>query len=170
MKLIGQEIDDEPHQQKTDDDLRLVFQTGPKKYMPHADPALHCKQPLGYSFFPYEIGAIPKSWVATTGNLVWSNYHRKVRHTIRLGHSMRITELTKNLGRSLCGDGATSCSAGGRREFLEASVDLELQVVPGSSCSTVKNHEPQPLYYTANGLSIVAFVVGDGNVEHRVLP
>ncbi|CAD6573514.1 MAG: hypothetical protein TREMPRED_000846 [Tremellales sp. Tagirdzhanova-0007] len=35
----------------------------------------YVSRPLGYSKFPKEILAVPASWVATTGNLVWSRDH-----------------------------------------------------------------------------------------------
>lgn len=40
----------------------------------------HVSKPLGYSWFPKEIAPIPKSWVATTGNLVWHKQHEKGGH------------------------------------------------------------------------------------------
>ncbi|KIV89068.1 hypothetical protein PV10_08679 [Exophiala mesophila] len=51
-----------------------------QRYMPHNDPKYHCRQPLGYSWFPKEIVPIPQSWASTTGNLVWSNKHTKGGH------------------------------------------------------------------------------------------
>lgn len=46
----------------------------------HSDPKYHCKKPLGYSFFPYEIAPMPKAWVATTGDLVWHKQHSTGGH------------------------------------------------------------------------------------------
>lgn len=46
--------------------------------MLHENPDFYCHKPLGYAWFPSEIVPIPKSWVATTGNLVWSRYYEKV--------------------------------------------------------------------------------------------
>lgn len=49
-------------------------------YIVHSDPKYHIKQPLGYSYFPYELAPIPVSWVKTTGNLVWHKSHEKGGH------------------------------------------------------------------------------------------
>ena len=49
-------------------------------YFIHGDPQYNIKQPFGYSYFPKEIAPMPKSWVATTGNLVWSKQHSKGGH------------------------------------------------------------------------------------------
>lgn len=35
---------------------------------------------MGYSYYPMELIPIPISWVATTGNLVWSKIHKKGGH------------------------------------------------------------------------------------------
>lgn len=44
-------------------------------YSIHANEKYHCKKPMGYSYFPYEVAPIPKAWAATTGNLVWHKQH-----------------------------------------------------------------------------------------------
>ena len=62
-----------------EDDYRLVFKKGPERYMVHSDPQLFCQKPFGYSWNPKEIAPIPRSWAATTGNLVWFRRHSKVR-------------------------------------------------------------------------------------------
>jgi microsomal epoxide hydrolase len=62
-----------------DDDYRHVFKKGPERYMLHSDPQLFCHKPFGYSWNPREIAPIPRSWAATTGNLVWFRRHAKVR-------------------------------------------------------------------------------------------
>lgn len=49
-------------------------------YYIHKDPEYHIKQPLGYSYFPKELAPMPRSWVATTGNLVWNTQHDKGGH------------------------------------------------------------------------------------------
>lgn len=46
----------------------------------HHDPALYIKKPLGYSWFPKELAPIPRAWVATTGNLVFSRQHESGGH------------------------------------------------------------------------------------------
>ncbi|KIX94634.1 uncharacterized protein Z520_09680 [Fonsecaea multimorphosa CBS 102226] len=48
--------------------------------IPHDDPRHHIKVPMGYSYYPMELIPIPISWVATTGNLVWSKIHKKGGH------------------------------------------------------------------------------------------
>lgn len=44
-------------------------------YFIHKDPKYYIEQPLGYSYFPEEIAPMPKSWVKSTGNLVWAKQH-----------------------------------------------------------------------------------------------
>ncbi|KZP29800.1 alpha/beta-hydrolase [Athelia psychrophila] len=46
----------------------------------HTDPEWHITKPLGYSLFPKEVFPLPKSWVATTGNLVFYKTHNKGGH------------------------------------------------------------------------------------------
>lgn len=51
---------------------------GPK---PDVMPLKHyIDKPLGYSFFPYELAPIPKTWVSKTGNLVWHKEHADGGH------------------------------------------------------------------------------------------
>ncbi|KAJ9610188.1 hypothetical protein H2200_004965 [Cladophialophora chaetospira] len=47
---------------------------------PHDDPKYHIKVPMGYSYYRYEIIPIPADWVATTGNLVFTEKHDKGGH------------------------------------------------------------------------------------------
>jgi microsomal epoxide hydrolase len=42
----------------------------------------HIKVPLGFSSFPKELISLPKSWIATSGNLVFYRDHDKVRHRL----------------------------------------------------------------------------------------
>ena len=63
-----------------DEEYRHVFKKGPERYMLHSDPQLFCHKPFGYSWNPKEIAPIPKSWAATTGNLVWFKQHTKGGH------------------------------------------------------------------------------------------
>lgn len=49
-------------------------------YFIHKDPKYHIDQPFGYSYFPEEIAPMPKSWVATTGNLVFAKQHEHGGH------------------------------------------------------------------------------------------
>ena len=44
------------------------------------DPRWYIIKPLGYSYFPMELAPIPRSWVETTGNLVFWGQHEKVCH------------------------------------------------------------------------------------------
>jgi microsomal epoxide hydrolase len=46
----------------------------------HENPEWHIHKPLGFSWFPKEIAPIPKTWVETTGNLVWHRQHDKGGH------------------------------------------------------------------------------------------
>ncbi|KAF7982194.1 hypothetical protein HWV62_29989 [Athelia sp. TMB] len=46
----------------------------------HDDPAWHITKPLGYSYFPKELYPVPRSWVATTGNLVFYKAHETGGH------------------------------------------------------------------------------------------
>lgn len=49
-------------------------------YFIHGDPKFYIEQPLGYSYFPKELAPMPRSWVATTGNMKWSRSHDKGGH------------------------------------------------------------------------------------------
>lgn len=49
-------------------------------YYIHKDPEYRIDKPLGYSYFPKELAPMPRSWVATTGNLVWTQQHDKGGH------------------------------------------------------------------------------------------
>ncbi|KAJ5289069.1 hypothetical protein N7478_002099 [Penicillium angulare] len=44
------------------------------------DPRWYIKKPLGFSHFPKELAPLPRSWVETTGNLVFWNQHHKGGH------------------------------------------------------------------------------------------
>lgn len=37
-------------------------------------------KPFGYSYYPYELYPVPKSWAATTGNLTFFRAHDKGGH------------------------------------------------------------------------------------------
>ncbi|KIW49581.1 hypothetical protein PV05_11249 [Exophiala xenobiotica] len=73
-----QELIESPQQEWTEDDSRKVFNQGPHRYMLHPDPKYYCHKPLGYSWFPKEIAPVPRSWAATTGNMVWFKSHNEV--------------------------------------------------------------------------------------------
>ncbi|KAF1993185.1 alpha/beta-hydrolase [Amniculicola lignicola CBS 123094] len=38
------------------------------------------EKPMGYSYFPYELGPIPRSWAETTGRMVWFEEHGSGGH------------------------------------------------------------------------------------------
>ena len=59
--------------------LSLRQTTPPKADFTHDNPKRYIHKPLGYSWFHKELAAMPKSWVATTGNLVFHRQHTKVR-------------------------------------------------------------------------------------------
>ncbi|KAJ5619978.1 hypothetical protein N7510_003962 [Penicillium lagena] len=46
----------------------------------HENPEWYIKKPFGFSWFPKEIAPIPRSWVATTGNLVFYRAHKQGGH------------------------------------------------------------------------------------------
>jgi len=52
----------------------------PDQFGAHATPKNHIKKPLGYSWFPKELAPVPRSWVETTGNLVFHRQHSKGGH------------------------------------------------------------------------------------------
>lgn len=51
-----------------------------KEDMLHSYPKFRIDRPLGYSYFPFELAPMPKSWVATTGDLVWYRGHDSGGH------------------------------------------------------------------------------------------
>ena len=44
----------------------------------HSHPDYYCKKPIGYSYFPFELGPVPLAWAKTTGNVVWHRAHKSV--------------------------------------------------------------------------------------------
>jgi microsomal epoxide hydrolase len=42
------------------------------------DPRWYIHKPFGFSFFPRELAPLPRSWIETTGNLVYWEQHKKV--------------------------------------------------------------------------------------------
>jgi microsomal epoxide hydrolase len=46
----------------------------------HENPDWVISKPFGFSWFPYEIVPVPKSWVETTGTLVWWREHEMGGH------------------------------------------------------------------------------------------
>ena len=59
---------------------REFFAANPTPY--HGDPKLKIEKPkaLGYSYFPFELAPIPKSWAEQTGNLAWYREHTEGGH------------------------------------------------------------------------------------------
>ena len=51
---------------------------------------LYVEKPFGYSFFPKELAPTPKSWAATSGNLVHYGQHKSGGH---FAVSLHITSL-----------------------------------------------------------------------------
>ena len=45
---------------------------------PEKKPLRYIQKPLGFSYFPVELFPVPKSWVETTGNLVFWREHQQV--------------------------------------------------------------------------------------------
>ncbi|EPE31760.1 alpha/beta-Hydrolase [Glarea lozoyensis ATCC 20868] len=46
----------------------------------HEDPKWHITKPFGFSWFPKELAPIPRSWAATTGDLVFYRQHDSGGH------------------------------------------------------------------------------------------
>ncbi|RGP74481.1 microsomal epoxide hydrolase [Fusarium longipes] len=55
-------------------------QFNPREGGAHNSPDSKITKPLGYSWFPQELAPIPKSWVETTGNLVFHRSHESGGH------------------------------------------------------------------------------------------
>ena len=55
-----------------------LFGRGDKSTTFHSHPDYYCGKPIGYSYFPFELGPIPLAWAKTTGNIVWHREHKAV--------------------------------------------------------------------------------------------
>ncbi|MCJ1235221.1 hypothetical protein MMC14_003188 [Varicellaria rhodocarpa] len=66
--------------------------TPPKADFTHDNPKRYIHKPLGYSWFHKELAAMPKSWVATTGNLVFHRQHTKGGHFAALESPKQLKE------------------------------------------------------------------------------
>ena len=55
-----------------------LFGKGDKSTTFHSHPDYYCEKPIGYSYFPFELGPIPLAWAKTTGNIVWHRRHEAV--------------------------------------------------------------------------------------------
>jgi microsomal epoxide hydrolase len=54
------------------------FGRGDNSTVFHPHPDWYCKKPIGFSYFPFELGPIPLAWAKTTGNIVWHRAHKTV--------------------------------------------------------------------------------------------
>ncbi|KAJ6078767.1 hypothetical protein N7467_008520 [Penicillium canescens] len=60
------------------------------------DPRWYIHKPFGYSSFPMEIAPLPRSWIETTGNLVFYERHQKGGHFAALEQPDELkSDLTK---------------------------------------------------------------------------
>lgn len=55
-----------------------LFGRGDASTVFHPHPEYYCQKPIGYSYFPLELGPIPLAWAKTTGNIVWHRAHESV--------------------------------------------------------------------------------------------
>ncbi|RVX73342.1 hypothetical protein B0A52_02984 [Exophiala mesophila] len=53
---------------------------GRSAHITHGDPKYYCKKPMGFSWFPQELGPVPRAWVEKTGNLVFHRQHTEGGH------------------------------------------------------------------------------------------
>lgn len=56
------------------------FGRGDNSTVFHPHPDYYCKKPIGFSYFPFELGPIPLAWAKTTGNIVWHKAHKSGGH------------------------------------------------------------------------------------------
>jgi len=59
-------------------------------------------KPSGYSWFPGEIAPIPKSWVATTCNLVWHKEHTEGGHFAAMEMPKELFEDIESFVKQVC--------------------------------------------------------------------
>lgn len=134
---------------------RAYFGSKPRADKPPDDAESYCKKPMGYSYFPRELMPTPIVWAESTGNLVWSRQHDKVRCTDQISESIANT----GKGRSFCGYGATRRFCARHRRFCAASLDWGRRILRRSeielmfltyNMSSILN----PLIEPPNGLEI----------------
>lgn len=53
----------------------------------HENPKWRINKPFGFSWFPKEIAPVPRTWVETTGDLVWWREHSEGGHFAALERS-----------------------------------------------------------------------------------
>jgi len=56
------------------------FGRGDKSTIFHDHPDYYVKKPVGFSYFPFELGPVPLAWAKTTGNVVWHRAHKSGGH------------------------------------------------------------------------------------------
>ena len=57
------------------------FGRGEKSTVFHGDPKYHCKKPMGFSWFPKELGPVPVAWAKKTGDkMIWYRRHDSGGH------------------------------------------------------------------------------------------
>ena len=66
------------------------FGRGENSTVFHGNPEYWCEKPIGYSYFPYELGPVPLAWAKTTGNVVWHRAHESVRPSLPLDPSQSL--------------------------------------------------------------------------------
>ena len=59
---------------------RQDFAVPPTEGYFHGQKDLFIRKKMGYSYFRWELGPIPRSWAETSGNLVWFGKHEKGGH------------------------------------------------------------------------------------------
>ncbi|KAF2758374.1 alpha/beta-hydrolase [Pseudovirgaria hyperparasitica] len=56
------------------------FGRGNESTVFHGHPDYYVKKPIGYSYFPFELGPVPLAWAKTTGNIVFHRAHKSGGH------------------------------------------------------------------------------------------
>lgn len=59
-------------------ELMLCYHPQELPVSPERNTLRYIHKPLGFSYFPVELFPVPKSWVETTGNLVFWREHQRV--------------------------------------------------------------------------------------------
>lgn len=54
----------------------------------HGHPDYYCKKPIGFSYFPFELGPIPLAWAKTSGNIIWHRAHKSVSSAFVLSEDL----------------------------------------------------------------------------------
>ncbi|KAF2709089.1 alpha/beta-hydrolase [Pleomassaria siparia CBS 279.74] len=71
---------------------RQDFAVPPTKGYFHGQEGLYIKKPMGYSYFSWELGPVPKSWAETSGELVWFKAHERGGHFAALERPRELLE------------------------------------------------------------------------------